>query len=134
MMLDPSARAGVIDGNPVREDIDEAGGIVGIDFLLNVVLDEERAHRSTPWPATISRRTAPASRLYDARCDLRVDAAADVVVASPGGAPKDMNLYQAQKTLDNVAGAVRDGGVHRARRAVRRRARQRGLRAGGWGR
>ncbi len=48
---------------------------------------------------------------YDARCDLRVDEAADVVVASPGGAPKDMNLYQAQKTLDNVAGAVRDGGV-----------------------
>jgi lactate racemase len=40
-----------------------------------------------------------------------VPAAADVVVASPGGTPKDINLYQAQKTLDNVAGAVRDGGV-----------------------
>jgi lactate racemase len=34
-----------------------------------------------------------------------------VVIASPGGRPKDINLYQAQKTLDNVAGAVRDGGV-----------------------
>ena len=33
------------------------------------------------------------------------------MVASPGGRPKDINLYQAQKTLDNVAGAVRDGGV-----------------------
>ena len=34
-----------------------------------------------------------------------------MVIASPGGRPKDINLYQAQKTLDNVAGAVRDGGV-----------------------
>ena len=33
------------------------------------------------------------------------------MIASPGGKPKDINLYQAQKTLDNVAGAVRDGGV-----------------------
>ena len=34
-----------------------------------------------------------------------------MVIASPGGTPKDINLYQAQKTLDNVGGAVRDGGV-----------------------
>ena len=50
-------------------------------------------------------------RIYDARCDLRTDEAADVVIASPGGLPKDINLYQAQKTLDNVSGAVRDGGT-----------------------
>ena len=45
------------------------------------------------------------------RCDLKVDQAADVIIASPGGRPKDINLYQAQKTLDNVAGAVRKGGA-----------------------
>ena len=33
---------------------------------------------------------------------MRIDRAVDVVVASPGGSPKDINLYQAQKTLDNV--------------------------------
>jgi nickel-dependent lactate racemase len=49
--------------------------------------------------------------VYDERCDLKVDIAADVIIASPGGKPKDINLYQAQKTLDNVGGAVRRGGA-----------------------
>ena len=110
MMLDERAKAGVLEGNPVREDIDEAGGMIGIDFLFNVVLDEERrVVRAVAGDFLAAHRAGVA--FYDARCDLGVDEAADVVVASPGGTPKDMNLYQAQKTLDNVAGAVRDGGV-----------------------
>ena len=36
---------------------------------------------------------------------------ADIVVASSGGYPKDINLYQAQKGLDNASFAVRDGGT-----------------------
>jgi nickel-dependent lactate racemase len=32
-------------------------------------------------------------------------------VASAGGYPKDINLYQAQKALDNAKHACRDGGV-----------------------
>jgi nickel-dependent lactate racemase len=110
MMLADTARAGILEGNPVREDIDEAGGIVGIDFLFNVVLDDRRhVVRAVAGDYLAAHRAGVA--FYDARCDLRVDEAADVVVASPGGTPKDMDLYQAQKTLDNVAGAVRDGGV-----------------------
>ena len=42
MMLAPTARAGIIAGNPVREDIDEAGGLIGIDFIFNVLLDEDK--------------------------------------------------------------------------------------------
>jgi len=110
MMLHDGARAGVLEGNPVREDIDEAGGIVGIDFLFNVVLDEERrVARAVAGDYLVAHRVGAA--FYDALYDLRVDEPVDVVVASPGGSPKDMNLYQAQKTLDNVAGVVRDGGV-----------------------
>ena len=36
---------------------------------------------------------------------------ADIVLVSQGGAPKDANLYQLQKALDNAAHAVRKGGV-----------------------
>ena len=42
MMLAPTARAGIMEGNPVREDIDEAAEMIGIDFILNVLLDEEK--------------------------------------------------------------------------------------------
>ena len=110
MMLAPAARAGILEGNPVRADIDEAGGLIGVDYLFNVVLDEgKRIIRAVAGHYLAAHREGVA--FYDRRCDLRVAEAADVLIASPGGAPKDINLYQAQKTLDNVAGAVRKGGA-----------------------
>jgi nickel-dependent lactate racemase len=36
---------------------------------------------------------------------------ADIVIVSQGGAPKDANLYQTQKALDNAKHAVRKGGT-----------------------
>jgi nickel-dependent lactate racemase len=36
---------------------------------------------------------------------------ADVVIVSQAGAPKDLNLYQTQKALDNAKHAVKDGGI-----------------------
>jgi nickel-dependent lactate racemase len=36
---------------------------------------------------------------------------ADIVLVSQGGAPKDANLYQTQKALDNAKHAVRKGGT-----------------------
>ena len=38
-------------------------------------------------------------------------AKADIVIATPGGFPKDINLYQAQKALDNAKHAVKEGGI-----------------------
>jgi nickel-dependent lactate racemase len=110
MMLSSTARAGILRGNPVRDDIDEAGGMIGIDFIFNVVLDEEKRIIKAVAGHYLEAHRAGVE-FYDRRCDVRVDQAADVIVASPGGRPKDINLYQAQKTLDNVAGAVRDGGI-----------------------
>ena len=42
---------------------------------------------------------------------MPVDEPADIVIASCGGYPKDINIYQLQKTMDNAWCAVRDGGV-----------------------
>lgn len=110
MMLAETAKAGILAGNPVREDIDEAGGIIGIDFIFNVLLDEQKRIVHAVAGDYLEAHRAGVE-VYDRRCDLRIPQAADVVIASPGGRPKDINLYQAQKTLDNVAGAVRDGGI-----------------------
>ena len=41
MVLD-AARAGNLLENPLRQDIEEAAAMVGVDFILNVVLDEEK--------------------------------------------------------------------------------------------
>ncbi|MFQ6963051.1 MAG: hypothetical protein ACLRR6_02680 [Oscillospiraceae bacterium] len=47
----------------------------------------------------------------DALYQKPISERADIVLVSQGGAPKDLNLYQTQKALDNAKHAVRDGGV-----------------------
>jgi nickel-dependent lactate racemase len=110
MMLEPAAKAGILRGNPVREDIDEAGALAGIDFIVNVLLNEKKQIVDCVTGHYLDAH-AEGVRRYDELFDMSIEHAVDVVVASPGGSPKDINLYQAQKTLDNVSGAVREGGT-----------------------
>ena len=50
-------------------------------------------------------------RFLDKLYRKELKAPADIVLVSQGGAPKDLNLYQTQKALDNAKHAVKDGGV-----------------------
>jgi nickel-dependent lactate racemase len=110
MMTEPGATSGNLDGNPVRDDIEDAGAMIGVHFILNVVLDE--AHRVV---AAVAGHPRTAHRAGCAKLDafgrVALDRPADVVVVSAGGYPKDINLYQAQKALDNARLAVRPGGI-----------------------
>jgi lactate racemase len=108
-MVEPTAVAGRLEGNPIREDIEEAGALLGADWLLNVVLDEDkRVVRAVAGHPVLAHREG--CRFLDAMYKVAIPKKADVVVATPGGFPKDLNLYQAQKALDNAQHAVRDGG------------------------
>jgi nickel-dependent lactate racemase len=109
-MTEPGALAGRLDGNPVRGDIEEAGALAGADFLLNVVLDEgKRIVRAVAGDPVLAHRAGCAA--LDAFGRATLDRPADVVVIGAGGSPKDINLYQAQKALDNGRHIVRPGGV-----------------------
>lgn len=109
MVLD-EARAGNLLGNPLRQDIEEAAAMVGVDFILNVVLDEEK--RIVKAVAGDLRKAHEAGCAFlDQLYKIRIPARADIVITTPGGFPKDINLYQAQKALDNAKHAVRDGGI-----------------------
>ena len=109
-MVEEAAAAGRLEGNPVREDIEEAARMVGVDFLLNVVLDEHKKIVFAVAGDLVKAHRAGCrylDRLYAKHIYERVD----IVVVSQGGAPKDINLYQTQKALDNAKHAVKDGGV-----------------------
>lgn len=110
MMVQPGACAGKISGNPIREDIEEAAAICGIDYIVNVILDEHKEIiHAVAGDAVLAHREGCAflDRFYRSQISKR----ADIVVVSQGGAPKDLNLYQTQKALDNAKHAVRKGGV-----------------------
>jgi nickel-dependent lactate racemase len=111
MMVMEAARAGVLEGNPVRGDIEELADFLPVDFILNVVLGEDKSVRAA-FAGHHRQAHRAACRALDAMFQARVDPpGADVVVVSAGGFPKDINVYQAQKALDNAAKAVRPGGV-----------------------
>lgn len=110
MMIRPEAHAGKLDGNPIREDIEQAGRILGIDYIVNVVLDEHKNIVRAVAGDPIKAHRAGCAFLDTLYCKP-IDRRADIVLVSQGGAPKDLNLYQTQKALDNAKHAVRDGGI-----------------------
>jgi len=110
MQLLPAAELGSYDENPVRQDIEEAGRMIGIDFILNVVLDESKRIVRAVAGDTVAAH-AVGRREVDALYGVAISGLADIVLVSAGGAPKDVNMYQAQKALENAARAVRPKGT-----------------------
>lgn len=110
MMLDENACAGKFYGNPVRQDIEAVGKLVSIDFIFNVILDDSK-HIISAVSGKNNLAFLEGIRLYNSFFEIEVNEKADIVITSPGGYPKDLNLYQSQKALDNVKGIVKDGGV-----------------------
>jgi len=109
-MLHEDARAGKLDGNPVREDLDEAIEHCPIDFIVNVVLDENKEIiHSVAGDYIKAHREG--CKFLDRIYKKELKEKADIVIVSQGGAPKDINLYQTQKALENAKYAVRDGGI-----------------------
>lgn len=110
MMVREKCCAGNLIGNDIRDDIEEAGKIVGVDYICNVVLNENKeiVYAVSGDPVVAHRNgCAYLDRMYKSFIPQK----ADIVIVSAGGFPKDMNMYQAQKALDNAKHAVRDGGT-----------------------
>ena len=94
----------------MREDIEEAAGICRGDFLVNVILDEhKRIVKAVAGDMVKAHREG--CRFLEKMYRRPIKERADIVVVSQGGAPKDLNLYQTQKALDNAKYAVKDGGI-----------------------
>ena len=110
MMLDPNAVIGRLDGNPVHLDQIEGVEMCRPSFLLNVVLDDEKRFLKV-FAGDYIAAHKEACTFVDQVYGSEVKREADLVIASCGGYPKDINVYQLQKTMDNAWCAVREGGV-----------------------
>jgi len=109
-MIQKGAFAGNLTGNPVRDDIEQIQDFLRVDYIINVVLDENKHILKAVAGDAVAAHRAGCDFL-DAIYKVPIGARAEVVVFSPGGYPKDINLYQAQKGLDNAKHAVLGGGV-----------------------
>lgn len=109
-LLDDRSRLGSYEDNPMRQDVEEIGKLIGVNLALNVILNDNKeivqAIAGDPIQV-IQKGHREAARL----CQVPVSGFYDLVIASAGGYPKDINLYQAQKALTNAALITRDGGT-----------------------
>ena len=108
LMRDPRAASGRLD-SPVRQDMEEAATIVGLDYILNVVLNSKKEIVCAVAGDFIQAHRAGAEvvdRMYRRKVEP-----AEIVITCAGGMPKDINLFQAQKALDNAKAAAVPGGT-----------------------
>ena len=110
MILHPKAKTGVLDGNPIHEDLIEAAKLAGVDFILNTVINT-KGEVVRAFAGDLKQAFYEGTKLVDEMYRVPFDRKADVVVVSSGGHPADINLYQAYKGVDSALAAVKRGGV-----------------------
>ena len=110
MMVSEDACAGRLAGNPIRLDIEEAVTFCPVDFIVNAVLDEHK-HIVYAVAGDVTKAHREGCAYLDRMYRKPIPRRADIVLVSQGGAPKDANLYQTQKALDNAKHAVKKGGT-----------------------
>ena len=103
------AEPGRIEGNPVREEIEEAGRMAKVDFIINVVLNRNREAVAV-FAGHLFEAFVAATKVYDSMYKVRVRRRADTAIVSAGGHPRDINLYQAQKAIETGVKVVEKGG------------------------
>ena len=110
MLLHPKAKTGVLEGNPVHEDMVEAAKLVKVDFILNVVINKD-GEIVRAFAGDLEQAFYEGVNLVNEMYRVQVDRKADIVVVSSGGCPADVNLFQAYKGVDNALKVVKHGGV-----------------------
>ncbi len=110
LMLNASSRTGVLEGNPVHEDMVEAARLAKVDFLVNVV-SNSKGQLVRAFAGELEAAFSEGVKLVDEMFRVSVDRRAEIVVVSCGGAPSDINLYQAYKAVDAALEVAKRGGV-----------------------
>lgn len=108
MIIEPGAGMGLVEGNPIREEMEEVAEQLGLDFIFDLVLNAEgkpigaaagdvrKAHR---------QGVALAKQVFQ----TEIPEPAQVVFTS--GHPHDIHLYQSFKGPGSVLTACQDGGT-----------------------
>lgn len=108
-IADPYARTGVIENNPIHNDMLYAARAARLDFIVNVVIDAEHDPIfAVAGDCDLAHRVG--REFLASKC--QVDAKpADIVISTNGGYPLDQNIYQSVKGMTAAEATVKEGGV-----------------------
>ncbi len=108
--IHPKCRAGLLEGNPIQEDIKDSLRRVKVDFLFETILNEQGEITEVVC-GDLYKAHKEACEIVDAHYKIPIHEKAELVVVSCGGFPKDINFIQAHKSIQNAFQGVKEGGV-----------------------
>jgi lactate racemase len=109
-IADPRATWGVTWGNPIWEEVREAGLMAGKSFLFNVALNKEQEITGV-FAGNLDKAHERGVDFVSQTAMVPVDKPFDIVVATNSGYPLDLNLYQTVKGMSAAAQIVKRGGA-----------------------
>ena len=106
----PKATWGIIEGNPVHDDVRKIARMTGVDFALDVTLNRDQ-QITAAFAGDLLQEHAAACVTARQNAMRPVERPFDVVVTTNSGYPLDQNLYQAVKGMSAAAKIVKEGGT-----------------------
>ncbi|WP_129595904.1 nickel-dependent lactate racemase [Anaerophilus nitritogenes] len=103
------ARTGILENNPIHEDMLYAAKTAKLAFILNVVIDSEKK--------VINAFAGDYKIAHEKGCEFVTSLAkvdkiqVDIAVSTNGGYPLDQNIYQAVKGMTAAEAICKEGGV-----------------------
>ena len=107
--LSPLCQSGILDENPLAEDLAEYETFRPADLAIHGILDS-KGNVCDLLPGVGNDHFRKACAEHGKNCEIFSTREYDLVIASCGGYPKDINFIQSHKAIDNAAKFVRDGG------------------------
>jgi lactate racemase len=108
MIADPGVGLGLVEGNPVREEMEEVGEIAGLDFIFNFVINTE----AEPVGAVCGDfRQAYRQGVALGRKVFQAELPRPAQVVFSSGFPFDIHFYQSLNGPCSVLNACQDGGT-----------------------
>ncbi|MFW6022249.1 MAG: nickel-dependent lactate racemase [Halanaerobiaceae bacterium] len=109
LMRMPGSRTANLEGNPFHQVTVEAARKAKLRFISNVVVNS----KNEPVDLVVGdwlKAWEKGVSICQQNSVVEVDKLADLVIVSAGGFPKDINMYQSQKALENASYCVKDRG------------------------
>lgn len=101
---------GWVEGNKFHENALEAAKMAKVDFILNTV-QNHRKEITQVVTGDVEEAWLEGVKASREIYEVKVPHPVDIVITSPGGFPKDIDLYQSQKAMAAAELVVKEGGT-----------------------
>jgi len=105
----PRARTGILEGNPIHNDMLYAARLARLDFICNVVINSDK-DAIFAVAGDLDKAHMAGAEFLASKCQVKA-VPADIAISTNGGYPLDQNIYQAVKGMTAAEVTVKKDGV-----------------------